>query len=429
MKNLLLLCLMLVLGVATKAQVCNNGPFPGHNFGFSVPFTLPNGNMGVRVVYRNTTIPPGSFIQMQGLSFTVRTNGCGSCTQIQRAWSTIFYGAPNLTATVTLAPDGRSATFGWNGVPTGSMVEIFHDDPIMILDLGSWTCGNATCFDLSISNMFMFANGAPVPQNQIGLCDREICKAGFGISNCPDYGAGSLFMPSPYSQPTLSAGDDFASKNGSRFSRIQFWSPINDATPVCIEGISFTVAVSGDLQIIGATSTTFPNATITFTGDRATLFYFGAGQPILNSDVFMLLQFANNGGCGTISICDIFVRTCNGEINPLTTLATCPKRVCIGPNKMGEEAMAAAEGDALGVIAFPNPFTNETEVRFDLATAGAAHFKVFSTSGQLIFQASQMGMEGNNSFKFAPTQEIAAGIYYYTLETSQGVSRGKLVRQ
>jgi hypothetical protein len=432
MRNLLVLCLMLLLGVATKAQVCNNGPFPGHNFGFSEPFTLPNGNMGVRVIYRNSSLAPGEFVTTTALAIVVKTNSCGGCGEIQGAWSTIFNGLPNLY--VTVEPDHRTATFFWFGFWSGQKMEIFNGDPIMILDMGDYTCATKNCFDLWLYDTDMIANGVTLLDNEIGRCEREICKPGTNPNSCTaNYGAGGM-IPSPYARPTVAAGDDFVGNGGQRFSRVQYWDPSvdpfgsNTGTERCIAAMKFTITVSGDLQIVGATCPQLPGAVISFTSDQVDVSYSGAPVFLSSSDVLCLLQFANNAGCGTINICSIRTFACGLEPLPLI-IGTCPRTLCIGAGKMGEEVLAPTESNGFDIIAFPNPFSDETEVRFELPAAGAAHFKVFSTAGQLIFKASQSCVEGSNSFKFVPTQEMAAGIYYYTLETSQGVSRGKLLRQ
>jgi hypothetical protein len=427
--------MLLAFSIMGMAQNCNNGPFPGHNFQISAPYTLANGHMGVAVLYRNDNATWNP-INLQGLSLSVTTNSCGACGLIDNAFVTSF---GTVGGVATVSQDQRTANFGWNGVPTGQTFQLVDNEVVMVLDLGGQACNPAACFELQFGAVFMFANGANVPQAQISTCDREICKPAFNSNACtPTYGTAGFF-PSPYGQPTLAASDDYSTKGGfQQTSAIQFWDPGHDpwvdifADPLCVIGVHFEISLTGDLVLAGWTNNTFPGASITQPSpDRIIFHYFGAPQQIYSSDVFLLLHFLNNGGCGSINICNVFIQTCQGEV-PLNNVTACMRRLCIGvPGKTGVEDPIAERPDYAGnrVSLSPNPFSNSTEIKFGLPEAMSVTFKVYDATGKLLHEQVGEGHEGLNTIQFRNVEQMVPGVYFYQLETSKGTFHGKMVRQ
>ena len=79
---------------------------------------------------------------------------------------------------------------------------------------------------------------------------------------------------------------------------------------------------------------------------------------------------------------------------------------------------------------FPNPFSGGTTIQYGLKEAGSVKLSVYNTRGQLIrtlvneskgagtFQANWNGRDASG-------QKVSAGVYFFRLETSEGVKTAK----
>lgn len=72
----------------------------------------------------------------------------------------------------------------------------------------------------------------------------------------------------------------------------------------------------------------------------------------------------------------------------------------------------------------PNPFTDYTEIGFDLQKAGQVRLDVFDNLGQLHFQKTLIGQKGINTIRIKRGDLDNIGLYYYTL-TYKGKTQTK----
>ena len=112
--------------------------------------------------------------------------------------------------------------------------------------------------------------------------------------------------------------------------------------------------------------------------------------------------------------------------------AYCWQNANCGLNK--DEAVAEIEsslGDALEVLAYPNPFRTSTAIQFRLLETQEVKVEILSVNGVLITTLFEGEVEAGmqQEVTFAP-EDKTAGIYFYRLTTSSGLVRnGKLIFQ
>ena len=82
--------------------------------------------------------------------------------------------------------------------------------------------------------------------------------------------------------------------------------------------------------------------------------------------------------------------------------------------------------------AWPNPFRDETVIRFALPAAGPASVRVYNVAGRLVRELpTQRGSAGLNERiwdgKDADGDTVASGIYFVRVEAGGETAHGKLV--
>jgi len=79
------------------------------------------------------------------------------------------------------------------------------------------------------------------------------------------------------------------------------------------------------------------------------------------------------------------------------------------------------------LINYPNPFSDFTFLEFELEEQQSVIFRIYDLNGKLMRQQtySQLGA-GNRSITFE-REDLPSGIYYYQLQTAEGVQRGRLL--
>ena len=75
---------------------------------------------------------------------------------------------------------------------------------------------------------------------------------------------------------------------------------------------------------------------------------------------------------------------------------------------------------------FPNPLQQEASIRFYLPTESAARILIFDLNGQLLTEQTADSSKGWNTTRLNAT-ELPAGMYYVTLQTSEGVLTKKVM--
>ena len=93
---------------------------------------------------------------------------------------------------------------------------------------------------------------------------------------------------------------------------------------------------------------------------------------------------------------------------------------------IGEEPSATVDNFELHQN-YPNPFNPSTTINFSLAEAGVTQLSVFNSTGQKIAElVNEKLSAGNHSVSFEAAS-ISSGVYFYRLQTSQGVITKKMM--
>ena len=104
---------------------------------------------------------------------------------------------------------------------------------------------------------------------------------------------------------------------------------------------------------------------------------------------------------------------------------------------LGSEVPASVDPDpvepaVLAAEAFPNPFRDDVTIRFELVEAEDVEVSFYTASGQLVARQRHEGQVGSNVLSWdgrsAHGDRVSAGVYFVRLQSSIGVSTGRLVR-
>lgn len=75
----------------------------------------------------------------------------------------------------------------------------------------------------------------------------------------------------------------------------------------------------------------------------------------------------------------------------------------------------------------PNPWTQESQIRFFIPKDGEVECAVRSTTGKLLFRQKAFFEKGNNSFNISKDVMENAGLIFYDLKYNESVSTGKMI--
>ncbi len=97
---------------------------------------------------------------------------------------------------------------------------------------------------------------------------------------------------------------------------------------------------------------------------------------------------------------------------------------------MGTDPTSIAENDLdFGLSVYPNPSSDQMNVKFELASAGKVSVELFDVSGKLVrfesFGTQGIGVQSRS----ISVNGLAAGIYHLKLQTEQGVAYTRVVVQ
>lgn len=76
---------------------------------------------------------------------------------------------------------------------------------------------------------------------------------------------------------------------------------------------------------------------------------------------------------------------------------------------------------------YPNPFSTEFNISFDLEEASSFEINLYNSNGQRILFEKQQLNSGNNNLSFT-NSDLPEGIYFVELRSEAGVSRTKLLK-
>jgi hypothetical protein len=83
--------------------------------------------------------------------------------------------------------------------------------------------------------------------------------------------------------------------------------------------------------------------------------------------------------------------------------------------------------NSLNVNCFPNPFTSQTRIEFQLSKSENVKLQIINNQGQTVeILTNQVLPEGNYSFVFDGSK-LAKGLYFFKLQTNSTLEKGKLI--
>ncbi|HXU26809.1 MAG TPA: DNRLRE domain-containing protein [Bacteroidia bacterium] len=82
----------------------------------------------------------------------------------------------------------------------------------------------------------------------------------------------------------------------------------------------------------------------------------------------------------------------------------------------------------LGLVCYPNPSSDETNLVFMLDATQRIKFELFDVSERLMYSEDYLLNAGNNKITVG-LHKIDAGLYHYRLETKLGIVSGKIIKQ
>ena len=77
---------------------------------------------------------------------------------------------------------------------------------------------------------------------------------------------------------------------------------------------------------------------------------------------------------------------------------------------------------------YPNPFNNRTTITFENKTKGNVNLTIFNSAGQKVTTVIDEVLPTGIYNKTVDTKNLKPGIYYYNIETSQGVQSKKMIK-
>jgi len=153
-------------------------------------------------------------------------------------------------------------------------------------------------------------------------------------------------------------------------------------------------------------------------------------MPLRTPKLFLRYGFDPSQGPGYVWHCHIVEHEDNDMMRPMNILPN-PSRKYI---KSGEEPLAEntilnpriLKGYSLEQN-YPNPFINETEIRFRIPEAGHVQLKLFNYLGAEIKTLLDIDAPAGNQTVKLYTENLASGIYFYQLRAGEYSSTKKLV--
>ena len=197
--------------------------------------------------------------------------------------------------------------------------------------------------------------------------------------------------------------------------------PVMSSERFSLNGYQFTMNLQGlEYQGFESGSIELEDANFAIHGDNlATSWHAVDPVSIDNGELLYTLKFrATNGG--TISN----ALTLNSEV-AIAEVYNSELDVLSPDLRFNSEA-----SNENGLFVFqnePNPFTTETNIRFDLSDESIVNFKLMDISGKILFQESVSYAAGNNSYRVDVDNLNTAGMIYYQVSTEKETITKKML--
>ena len=81
---------------------------------------------------------------------------------------------------------------------------------------------------------------------------------------------------------------------------------------------------------------------------------------------------------------------------------------------------------SMSTIQFPNPFINEVTIQYYLEKPSEVILKIYNSQGKQVDKVVNTQSQGNNLLRW-DAGNCPSGVYYYSVETSNGVGNGKMI--
>ncbi len=78
---------------------------------------------------------------------------------------------------------------------------------------------------------------------------------------------------------------------------------------------------------------------------------------------------------------------------------------------------------------YPNPFTDQVTIAFDLKTSSDVNVAIYDTNGRVVKTIQKSNQKSGLNNLTIQTKELKTGIYFYSLKTNSGQMNGKLIKK
>ena len=108
---------------------------------------------------------------------------------------------------------------------------------------------------------------------------------------------------------------------------------------------------------------------------------------------------------------------------------------CLSGVALGTRGETASQTPLTGQIintqtfnAYPNPITEELNIRFEAKADGQAEWQITNLVGQTIYQEKRACAQGENNIEWRPSAGLSKGIYLLTLKVDHTLWSQKLIK-
>ncbi len=123
-----------------------------------------------------------------------------------------------------------------------------------------------------------------------------------------------------------------------------------------------------------------------------------------------------------------FAGTGNGQYKAVVT-TFCGCVITSNIIQVGPTAIANLGNGENGLTIAPNPFTNEITLSFKQGTSGDAMLSFFDPGGRSVKVVDLGRVAAGITTKSINTSDLPSGIYFYSIQAGNELSRGKLIKQ
>lgn len=298
---------------------------------------------------------------------------------------------------------------------------------ISCTDVYEPVCG---CNGVTYSNS-CYAQRAGVQSIVSGPCSGNTCNDVQDLVNNSDFEGGNWAFTSAYNSGCYCGDNTYCIRDNARNKCGSWAATTGDGKFLIIEGAAGgahkavwkqTVAVQTGVNYHFSCDF-YPNLT---GGSQPVLRLYINGNPVSSSFggypnqwrtfaanwtasstdyvVLEIRKVGSNGGTNDFGIDNVKFEFCNDSNDY-------PER---------DEVLTTKTADSnIDLMASPNPFVDVTSISFTLSSDMPATVSIFNMDGKQLFQQRGDFHAGLNTVEYKPTTELAAGIYYYRLETAE----------